>query len=307
MKIIKVIHDEEKFDALSSAATSFDINIFTQNKSTNIIAEVDEEIKKSQQKKNQYPLLSALVDIAISSIASTPQISDELLLEKYKFANRERDKLLIKKVAEEMRENLEETSKEISILTLSSAREKYHLTRNLTIGSYTLHPREPKMLTKLADFHKNLALEKDDELIMLLGKMGATSVKISQAAEMDENKDAAVFIDANIIEASAKATYNTSTKASQHLSVEFEGKNNEIPNDLLSSSIWFADDSRLLSIFESRKLGVNRIKEYHLINTYSDSFDFDFDAAAKFIKTSVDIKARFNSIKNQARLFTVKF
>lgn len=52
-----------------------------------------------------------------------------------------------------------------------------------------MHPYDESKLTLIEHYHRNLALEKDDELIVLLGKMGAKSSLT--IVENDENKEQA--------------------------------------------------------------------------------------------------------------------
>ena len=76
---------------------------------------------------------------------------------------------------------------------------------------------------------------------------------------------------------------------------------------LLSSSIWFSDDSKLNSIFQSRQFSANPKKNYTLENTYSDAFDFDFDFAAKFLKLEIDLESEYQKLCNKKRVFKVEF
>ncbi|WP_010253003.1 hypothetical protein [Treponema primitia] len=60
------------------------------------------------------------------------------------------------------------------------ALEKYPNTKNLTAGFYTTHPADPKALTPIENYFGNLALNKEDECVVLIGKMGAKSVHITK-------------------------------------------------------------------------------------------------------------------------------
>lgn len=91
------------------------------------------------------------------------------------------------------------------------------------------------------------------------------------------------------------------------LLVEFEGNIVDIQPDLLDNSLWFSDDSRLLSIFESRRFSPNKIESYTLKNTYTETFDFDFELAAKYLVIDADLKAQYKSVSKRERLFEVRF
>ncbi|MEL6930939.1 MAG: hypothetical protein AAFO95_20285, partial [Cyanobacteria bacterium J06600_6] len=73
------------------------------------------------------------------------------------------------------------------------------------------------------------------------------------------------------------------------------------------NSLWFSDDSRLLSIFESRKFNQNRIEKYTLTNTYTQTFDFDFELAARYIIANADLKIQYQSVSQKERSFQVEF
>ena len=82
-------------------------------------------------------------------------------------------KVAIRQTAENLIAEILKNLKRVDVISLEKAKELYPETRNLSIGTYTLHPRSRFCLTRVEHYHKNLALEKDDELIVLLGRMGA--------------------------------------------------------------------------------------------------------------------------------------
>jgi hypothetical protein len=192
-------------------------------------------------------------------------------------------------------------------VSLDQAKSKYSESRNLSIGTYTLHPRNSLRLARIESYHKNLALEKDDELIVLLGRMGAKSLRIitSDASE----KSGSLQVEAEVIKFDAKVGGSLSSKLEKgkDLLVEFEGNTVDIDPDLLVKSLWFSDDSQLLSIFESRTFRENRIEKYILNNTYTETFDFNFDIAVKYLAVKTDLEAEYQSISKKERLFQVEF
>lgn len=184
-------------------------------------------------------------------------------------------------------------------LSLEDAKAKYPKTDNLTIGTYTTHPKSSKKLVKLESFHKNLALEKDDELIVLLGRMGAKKIIISTKKESNRKAD----LDLMLLSSKSK----TDNDSEKELLVEFEGNDFSIDENLLEKSLWFSDDSQLNSIFESRKFQKNKIKKYTIKLTYSDTFDFDFDFACGLFKRNINLRSSYDKLKNVEKLFSVEF
>lgn len=213
----------------------------------------------------------------------------------------------IGKICNKMLENAIDGSNNITIVTLEDAKKRFPKTNNLSIGTYTLHPYNESKLTLIEHYHRNLALEKDDELIVLLGKMGAKSLTI---VENDENKEQANLNgDANndIIKANVGIGGAHHLIRGKELKVIYEGNNVDIDSELLNDSLWYVNDSRLKAIFESRIFDKNKILHYTLRNTYTESFNFDFSAAAKWLTVDIDLKAEYLDLSKKERLFSVEF
>lgn len=85
-------------------------------------------------------------------------------------------KIFVKQILINFLKNKDNNLNKVEFISLEEAKQKYSRTTNLAIGTYTIHPRDSLRLTRLEYFHKNLAMEKDDELIVLLGRMGAKSL-----------------------------------------------------------------------------------------------------------------------------------
>ena len=192
-------------------------------------------------------------------------------------------------------------------LNLRTAEVIFPSSKNLSIGTYTLHPCDGKRLTRVESYHNSLALEKDDELIVILGKLGAKSVRIYESEEGDSSFNASVSADA--ILASGKSSGGTSTKFMKEMDLmaEYEGNRVAMDDNLLENSIWFKNDSHLNSILQSRLNKDNRILKYKLENTYTESFDFDFEVAAKFIKFGGNLESDYKELRNRKRIFHVEF
>jgi hypothetical protein len=318
MQIIKIVHDKEIIDdnfLLKHKAFQFNIEKFFELNMDEIIKSAENHLKESTKPQRKLSQMENAIETRKSLLISMAIGAASAGSDNYRFNELEnqlrkiklRERFIATNTAQRMLATLTKEPSNAQCLTLTSAREQYRSTKNLAIGTYTFHPREPQMLTRLANFHKNLAMEKDDELVMLLGRMGAKTVEIIQSSDAENSAS----IDANTenfkIDARVATEFKSKINNKQHLTVKFEGHATEMPDDLLASSIWFADDSNLHSIYESRKFSQNSIINYTLINTYFDSFDFDFDIAAKFIKFGGDLKTEYQSIKNQSRTFKVEF
>lgn len=192
-------------------------------------------------------------------------------------------------------------------ISLDSAKTKYYRTTNLSIGTYTLHPYDGDRLSRLESYHKNLALDKDNELIVLLGRMGAKNVRIVETG--NQKKSGSVNVEVDTLKAGIDTTITSSKETDQEkeLIVSFEGNIIDIDQNLLKSSLWFSNDSQVNAIFESRKFTPNKIQKYTLRNTYTETFDFDFDLAAKFLTIKADLKGEYAAISKKERLFYVEF
>lgn len=202
---------------------------------------------------------------------------------------------------------LEDLSKVINI-NLNKVLHDYPNTKNVSLGYFTQHPIDTHSLVPLESFHNTLALEKDDELIILLGKMGASQVKIIENSNSDTQSKTELDINIEQIKAKIGANISSGLEGYKEMLVKYEGtKINNIDKNLLNNSIWFNNDSRLNAILEARLFKDNRLKSYSIKNTYKESFGFDFDVAISFIATEVDLKNEFSKISSKERIFDVTF
>lgn len=195
----------------------------------------------------------------------------------------------------------------IETISLGLAKKRYPSTQNLSIGTYTLHPCDGKKLNRLENYHKNLALEKDNELIVLLGRMGAKTVKIIETDSQKKSGSANLGVETIKVNGGGKFTAAKEIDQGKELLVIFEGSIVDIDEKLLINSIWFTNDGQLNAIFEGRRFTHNKIQQYTLKNTYTETFDFDFDLAAKFLIFKTDLKAEYEAISKKERLFHVEF
>ncbi|BDA76541.1 hypothetical protein CAL7716_107070 (plasmid) [Calothrix sp. PCC 7716] len=324
MKIIKIVHadttSELKLEGESFLLQNYDLGDFISKQEPKILEQVNEQYKKllveqklqeEKSKSNQDKLINFLSHTLLPAYSTI-----DLLSKGVKHIATEEDRrnvfasLAIKKALSDFVQDIKNQVQKVEFLSLEMAKAKYSNTRNLSIGTYTLHPRDSLRLTRIEHYHKNLALEKDDELIVLLGRMGAKSVKIVESDTQQQSVSAnlntsTVQVDANNIKAGMGISHNI--EKSKDLFVSFEGNVVSIDENLLNQSLWFSDDSKLISIFESRRFNPNKIEEYTLRNTYTETFDFDFNLAANYLIVEADLKTEYQALSKKERFFHIEF
>ncbi|AWK51085.1 hypothetical protein DIC82_08680 [Clostridium beijerinckii] len=302
MKIIKVIHGETD-NQLASEKDEFLLNKYDANEfyikyGSKITKEALEElyIERLQNMIPLNPIPNILKNGA--KLVFSEFIKDDLKIELQNIV-KETSKLLI--------DDMKNRSENLEIISLEDARKKYSNTNKLSIGTYTLHPYNSSRLASLEYYHEKLALEKDDELIILLGKMGAKKVRIIES--ISDKKAANCGVGAKVSNVDGKVNASTSENESsgKELVVTFQGNAVDIDENLLKNSIWFSNDSNLISIFESRRFNPNKIEKYTLKSTYTETFDFNFELATKYLVTKIDLNASYSSISQKERYFEVEF
>ncbi|PSB04658.1 hypothetical protein [Merismopedia glauca] len=304
MKIIRVVHantaKELEVERQAFILQNYDLEEFLVKYESEIIREARlAEIELAYKSAKNSAL--KIGQIMMRSLPVTSIFAEELLINPKSFIRF--SKIAILTFLQDLQVKLED----VEVLPLEVAKEKYPSSHNLSTGTYTLHPRDGSRLTRLEYYHRNLAQEKDDELIVLLGKMGAKSLKILESDIQDNSISARLQIDAIAIDANSSMNLSKKIEKGKELIVNFEGNATKIESSLLENSLWFSDDSKLHSIFESRLLNSNRIEEYVLKTTYTETFDFDFSLATKYLTLYVDLKAEYQSLSRRERFFYVKF
>jgi len=214
---------------------------------------------------------------------------------------------VIRYTASKLLQALRDTYEDVAIISLASAKKKYPQTYNLAIGTYALHPCKNDMLTRLEHYHSDLALEKDDELIVLLGKMGAKVIRITESETQDKAVGGQVGVEKMIVNVGFNAGVSQKIEKGRELEVTFEGGNFDVNPDLLKTSLWFSNDSKLQAILQARCFDPSKMKSYALKNTYTETFDFDFDLAVKYLVLKTDLKAEYHSVSQRERNFYVEF
>lgn len=318
MKIIKISHantnNDIEVERESFSIKNYNIESFLIAQEAEIIKETQKQFEKileeqyNPKPKSKPNVLDFIMNFPIPTekmIVASVQALDTLFTQKER--QEEFAKIVIRKTLTDFLPNLTSTIEKVEIISLDMARKKYPRTRNLSIGTYTQHPRDSLRLTRLEHYHKNLALEKDDELIVLLGRMGAKSLRIMEIDNEQKSGSINTGVDTVFVDAKGGANLSNKFEKNKDLVVTFEGNIVDIDSDLLEKSLWFSDDSKLLSIFESRRFNLNKIQEYTLRNTYTETFDFDFNLAARYLTSQADLNGEYQAISKKERFFHIEF
>jgi hypothetical protein len=303
MEIIKVVHSETEENS-ANEKQSFTLQTYEFN--------IEEYYLRKKSQKNIFSK-EAMKDMFsprnIAKASFNPfrlTLADSIIGElsgqnKLDFEN------VVQEISKDIIEDIYSHSQKLRVVSLNTAKIEYPRTQNLSIGTYTLHPYDRSRLTRLESYHTNLAMEKDDELIILLGKMGAKNIRIMEQGSKSKSADGKIDIENLAIDIKGKLDISQRTINENDLLVSFEGNIVDIDPNLLVNSLWFSTDSKLHSIFESRRFNPNKIQQYTLKNTYTETFDFDFDLASKYLLSSLNVKAQYNSLCQKERLFHVEF
>jgi hypothetical protein len=319
MKIIKIIHanttNDTEAERKSLTAQSYNIESFLSQHEAEIIEQTQKQFKKILEAQSKPKSNPNVTDILLSHplipIPTGLLVYAGIQAFKHLTTEGERQeaftKLAIRKTIVDLLQDITSQLERVEIISLEVARDKYPRTRNLSIGTYTLHPRDSLRLTRLEHYHKNLALEKDDELIVLLGRMGAKSLRIMEIDTEQQSGSIKMGVDTVSVDVKGDTNLSSKVEKNKDLLVTFEGNVVDIDSNLLENSLWFSDDSKLLSIFESRRFNPNKIEEYTLKNTYTETFDFNFDLAAKYLVVQADLKIEYQAISRKERFFHIEF
>ena len=202
------------------------------------------------------------------------------------------------------------------IIKLNNAREQFPETTNLTAGFYTIHPCNEKALTPLENYFGNLALDKDNECVVLLGKMGAKKVKISRTENKEGNNKFSSGINAKIKKEpqnDSSITVDVGSSILKNLNNEmnfevlFKGTPTNINKDLLLNSVWYKNDPQLNGLLESL-LSTNPPKQWDFEENINSTFNFDFSATASILGIlETNLKEEFKKISRIKRIFHVEF
>lgn len=315
MKIVKIIHanttNDIEAERKSFSVQSYNIESFLARHEEEIIEQTQKQFKEILEAQSKSNSKSSVTDFIIGGLPYVLLGDVAAKALKHLTTEGERQKaftkLAMRKIIVDLLQDITSELERVEIISLEAARDKYPRTRNLSIGTYTLHPRDSLRLTRLEHYHKNLALEKDDELIVLLGRMGAKSLRIMEIDTEQQSGSSKMGVDAVSVDVRGDTNLSSKVEKNKDLLVTFEGNVVDIDSNLLENSLWFSDDSKLISIFESRRFNPNKIEEYTLRNTYTETFDFDFDLAVKYLVVQADLKVEYQAISKKERFFHIEF
>ena len=193
-------------------------------------------------------------------------------------------------------------------LVLEKARKIFPETVNLSANIYTVHPCNKYALIPVENFFANLALDKDNECIVLLGKMGAKSVHISRYSSEAASGSASGRFEGITHKVGVGISVAKELSSQVDFVVEFVG-NSRItpPADLLQNSIWHRNDPQLSALLESQS-GNNPVEKYIVSEKGMSYFNFDFKTAARILGIGeAAIQAEFQKEKERKRTFEVSF
>ena len=193
-------------------------------------------------------------------------------------------------------------------LMLEEANRRFPNSKNLARGFYTVHPADSNALVPVENFFGNIALDRDHECVVLLGKMGAKSVRIEKAEESTINGGGSAEVDIKKVNVKAGLSIGMDLQNFSKLEVTFQGNvESEISRDMLTASIWFRNDPQMKAILESR-LSRNKSIEWDVSTGLNSTFNFDFNAAAKILGIPVvSLEVEYKQATTQSRNFHVAF
>ena len=198
------------------------------------------------------------------------------------------------------------------IITLNDARIQFPATTNLASGFYTVHPCNEKALTPIENYFGNLALDKDNECVVLLGKMGAKRVSISRMENNEGNNNLSIGAKAklekeSLVTADVGSSMLKKLNNEMNFNVVFKGTPTNISKDLLINSVWFKNDPQLNGLLESL-LSANPPKEWDFTENIDSTFNFDFSVCASILGIlETSLKEEYKKISNIKRTFHVEF
>ena len=194
-------------------------------------------------------------------------------------------------------------------ISLAHAKEQYPDSTNIGAGFYTIHPCNEKALTPIENYFTNLALDKENECIVLIGKFGAKSVHIIRKEKNKKSNETSSDLSVKKVKLDANAGAQLSKELTSEVDfkVEFQGNTTNFSADILKKSLWFKNDPHMNALMESL-LSSNPPKDWEYVEKNTSTFNFDFNAVANVLNvTTVDLKNEYEKVSNIERHFHVIF
>ncbi|MHC8470617.1 hypothetical protein [Plesiomonas shigelloides] len=304
MKLVKVVQDSER-GAIDSckvdfALSTYDSYVFTRN----FLKCYDELNDPLDALLNIHANLMKATASMFGGAGLAPSKDDEI---QRLNAVINKQKGMMEQIVPALLVDLQAKCRITEVITLSEVLDKYPNSRDYSVGVYTLHPLDDNRLTRLADYHRNLAVEKMDELVILLGRMGARKILVKSLKQSEQHSSVTCDIKYRGMGGRTLYDFFSGTNIKKEMSVEFEGKEVLIDKDLLNKSVWFKNDSKMHAIFEARRFNGNKIKKYSIITDYKNSYGYDFNLAAKALGAEVDLSKEFCNLSQELHEFLVEF
>lgn len=201
-----------------------------------------------------------------------------------------------------------EANKDCEGLTVSEAYNRFPHSKDLAIGFFTVNPFNDLSLIPIQNYFANIALNQDDECVVLLGKIGARSVHITKFDESKTENTANVKAGFEKVNAHVGASISSELQNFSELIVKFEGHISDISPDILKNSVWFQNNSRMNAILEGRLSKNNKVNEWDMTTRITQTFNFDFTAAANVLGViEASLKNEYEKATKQLRKFHVIF
>ena len=193
-------------------------------------------------------------------------------------------------------------------LSLSEVKSIFPETPNVRAGVYAQHPGNAYALIPVGDYCATMTLDRCVECVVLLGKMGAKSVRVSRANGEENLVGGGVKASVYGRGASVAGEFSSKAKRQREISVVFEGSSDVVvSSDLLENSVWHKHDVHLNAILSVRLSG-NKLKEYAFKESQKSECNFDFHLAARLLGiVESKLKADYENAMSESRTFHVVF
>ena len=175
-------------------------------------------------------------------------------------------------------------------------------------GVYARHPCNPYALVPIENFHASLAMDKAVECVVLLGRMGAKSVRVSRMNGKKLDAGGGAGFAACGYNAKVNGELVSGMQSKMNMEVVFSGASmDDVTPALLQNSIWHKSDKTLTAILEAR-VSDNSLKEWNIAEEEQSDYSFDFKAAASVLRIAeAELRAKFANVQQSQRTFHVVF
>jgi hypothetical protein len=161
--------------------------------------------------------------------------------------------------------------------------------------------------SKISDWLSNMALDKDGEFIVLLGRMGAKHISSVSLDKKNDANNGSGSINVGLANIGMDIYLKNDIKKFKRYDVHIEDNTVNFSDDLLNNSKWFKNDSVMNALFIMLK-EKKKIRSWEYKSSLSENSDINFSIEAQKIGVAeVNLKNAFERRKNVYREFTVEF